>query len=59
VFDLLMDQADYENPFTDFNQLQENLAAKGKEISLERLQSIFDRYDAWVDPEDSQSPAPR
>lgn len=50
-----MDQADYENPFTLFSKLRENLDEKKADISLERLQSIFDRYDAWVDPADSES----
>mmetsp|Transcript_26615 Transcript_26615/g.67627 ORF Transcript_26615/g.67627 Transcript_26615/m.67627 type:complete len:727 (-) Transcript_26615:116-2296(-) len=50
VLEILTDQADYDNPVTVFSILKENL--KDKNVDDDRLLSIFDRYDAWVDPID-------
>mmetsp|Transcript_36365 Transcript_36365/g.89472 ORF Transcript_36365/g.89472 Transcript_36365/m.89472 type:complete len:720 (-) Transcript_36365:305-2464(-) len=51
VLELLEDQADYQNPVILFETLVGNL--KEKQVTEERLQGIFDRYDAWVDPEEA------
>ena len=55
IVDLLMQQADYDNPMLKFTKLLEDIQEKGSEISAESLESIFDRYDAWVDPYDCES----
>uniref|UniRef100_A0A6T8KEF1 Uncharacterized protein n=2 Tax=Hemiselmis andersenii TaxID=464988 RepID=A0A6T8KEF1_HEMAN len=51
VLDMLTDQADYDNPVTVYALLKEKLKEK-EYTDEERILSVFDRYDAWVDPID-------
>ena len=49
ILALLMPLASEEHPITSFESLMRKL--KDKQTTPERLESIFDRFDAWEDPD--------
>lgn len=49
ILALLMPVVSAEHPVTSFESLMRKL--RDKQTTPERLESIFDRFDAWVDPD--------